>query len=132
MGLHTDFKMPLVHHERLRELEACGGRPVPSPPLLALVPVRFAPRDHMHTLQVCLCNCALDMVFELLCILHDTFSPSMLFVTCGFVIIHFSLKILARLMTAKFLHTEIREKGGAYGGGAKLSRNGIFTFYSYR
>uniref|UniRef100_A0A5F8HD28 Presequence protease, mitochondrial n=1 Tax=Monodelphis domestica TaxID=13616 RepID=A0A5F8HD28_MONDO len=43
-----------------------------------------------------------------------------------------SLRILARLMTAKFLHTEIREKGGAYGGGAKLSSNGIFTFYSYR
>ncbi|KAI1242608.1 hypothetical protein IHE44_0000141 [Lamprotornis superbus] len=43
-----------------------------------------------------------------------------------------SLRILARLMTAKFLHTEIREKGGAYGGGAKLSHNGIFTFYSYR
>nr|XP_020016944.1 LOW QUALITY PROTEIN: presequence protease, mitochondrial [Castor canadensis] len=45
---------------------------------------------------------------------------------------HASLKILARLMTAKFLHTEIREKGGAYGGGAKLSHNGIFTLYSYR
>lgn len=45
---------------------------------------------------------------------------------------HASLKILASLMTAKFLHTEIREKGGAYGGGAKLSHNGIFTFYSYR
>ncbi|EHB04995.1 Presequence protease, mitochondrial [Heterocephalus glaber] len=45
---------------------------------------------------------------------------------------HASLKILARLMTAKFLHTEIREKGGAYGGGAKLGYNGIFTFYSYR
>ncbi|XP_075406246.1 presequence protease, mitochondrial [Tenrec ecaudatus] len=45
---------------------------------------------------------------------------------------HASLKILARLMTTKFLHTEIREKGGAYGGGAKLGRNGIFTLYSYR
>ncbi|PNJ15137.1 PITRM1 isoform 4, partial [Pongo abelii] len=45
---------------------------------------------------------------------------------------HASLKILARLMTAKFLHTEIREKGGAYGGGAKLSHNGIFSLYSYR
>uniref|UniRef100_F7C6Q1 Presequence protease, mitochondrial n=1 Tax=Equus caballus TaxID=9796 RepID=F7C6Q1_HORSE len=45
---------------------------------------------------------------------------------------HASLKILAHLMTAKFLHTEIREKGGAYGGGAKLSRGGIFTLYSYR
>ncbi|XP_012520350.1 PREDICTED: presequence protease, mitochondrial, partial [Propithecus coquereli] len=45
---------------------------------------------------------------------------------------HASLKILARLMTAKFLHTEIREKGGAYGGGAKLSHSGVFTLYSYR
>uniref|UniRef100_A0A8C0JF39 Pitrilysin metalloproteinase 1 n=1 Tax=Chelonoidis abingdonii TaxID=106734 RepID=A0A8C0JF39_CHEAB len=43
-----------------------------------------------------------------------------------------SLQILARLMTAKFLHREIREKGGAYGGGATLSHSGIFTFYSYR
>ncbi|CAM4600021.1 unnamed protein product [Lepidochelys kempii] len=43
-----------------------------------------------------------------------------------------SLRILARLMTAKFLHREIREKGGAYGGGATLSHSGIFTFYSYR
>ncbi|KAH0627570.1 hypothetical protein JD844_003451 [Phrynosoma platyrhinos] len=45
---------------------------------------------------------------------------------------HASLHILARLMTAKFLHTEIREKGGAYGGGARLAHNGIFGFYSYR
>ncbi|XP_042331246.1 presequence protease, mitochondrial isoform X2 [Sceloporus undulatus] len=45
---------------------------------------------------------------------------------------HASLRILARLMTAKFLHTEIREKGGAYGGGARLAHNGIFGFYSYR
>ncbi|XP_069314747.1 presequence protease, mitochondrial isoform X5 [Eulemur rufifrons] len=45
---------------------------------------------------------------------------------------HASLTILSRLMTAKFLHTEIREKGGAYGGGAKLSRSGVFTLYSYR
>ncbi|XP_066441695.1 presequence protease, mitochondrial isoform X2 [Eleutherodactylus coqui] len=43
-----------------------------------------------------------------------------------------SLRLLARVMTAKFLHGEIREKGGAYGGGAKLSFDGIFTFYSYR
>lgn len=49
-----------------------------------------------------------------------------------FCSLHYSLKILARLMTAKFLHTEIREKGGAYGGGAKLSHSGIFTLYSYR
>nr|DBA25108.1 TPA: hypothetical protein GDO54_012678 [Pyxicephalus adspersus] len=43
-----------------------------------------------------------------------------------------SLRVLARVMTAKFLHGEIREKGGAYGGGAKLNFDGIFTFYSYR
>uniref|UniRef100_A0A8C6R7D3 Presequence protease, mitochondrial n=1 Tax=Nannospalax galili TaxID=1026970 RepID=A0A8C6R7D3_NANGA len=53
-------------------------------------------------------------------------------VVSNLLIPHFSLKILARLMTAKFLHTEIREKGGAYGGGAKLGHNGIFTLYSYR
>ncbi|XP_029811459.1 presequence protease, mitochondrial [Suricata suricatta] len=45
---------------------------------------------------------------------------------------HASLKVLARLMTAKFLHTEIREKGGAYGAGARLGRDGLFTFFSYR
>ncbi|KAM5235047.1 presequence protease, mitochondrial-like [Ctenodactylus gundi] len=44
---------------------------------------------------------------------------------------HASLKVLAHLMTAKFLHAEIREKGGAYSGGARLNYNGIFTFYSY-
>ncbi|RXN00087.1 Presequence protease, mitochondrial [Acipenser ruthenus] len=43
-----------------------------------------------------------------------------------------SLQILARLMTAKFLHGEIREKGGAYGGGAKMGQGGLFAFYSYR
>ncbi|XP_047610451.1 presequence protease, mitochondrial isoform X1 [Phacochoerus africanus] len=45
---------------------------------------------------------------------------------------HASLQVLARLMTAKFLHVEIREKGGAYGGGARLSHGGIFTLFSYR
>ncbi|KAM9323323.1 presequence protease, mitochondrial [Pholidichthys leucotaenia] len=43
-----------------------------------------------------------------------------------------SLCILARMMTAKFLHGEIREKGGAYGGGARMGGGGLFTFYSYR
>lgn len=42
-----------------------------------------------------------------------------------------SLCILARMMTAKFLHGEIREKGGAYGGGARMG-GGLFYFYSYR
>uniref|UniRef100_A0AAY4AM05 Pitrilysin metalloproteinase 1 n=1 Tax=Denticeps clupeoides TaxID=299321 RepID=A0AAY4AM05_9TELE len=43
-----------------------------------------------------------------------------------------SLCILARMMSAKFLHGEIREKGGAYGGGAKMGAGGLFSFYSYR
>lgn len=42
------------------------------------------------------------------------------------------LRVLAKLLTAKYLHPEIREKQGAYGGGAVLSDNGVFAFYSYR
>ncbi|XP_019848663.1 PREDICTED: presequence protease, mitochondrial-like isoform X1 [Amphimedon queenslandica] len=42
-----------------------------------------------------------------------------------------SLRVLAQLMGWKYLHKEIREKGGAYGGGAKHG-NGIFSFFSYR
>ncbi|KAF8777515.1 Presequence protease like protein [Argiope bruennichi] len=46
---------------------------------------------------------------------------------------HFaSLKVAAKLMSSKFLHSEIREKGGAYGGGAAISKGGHFMFYSYR
>jgi len=41
------------------------------------------------------------------------------------------LRILANMLSAKFLHREIREKGGAYGSGAKIS-GGLFCFYSYR
>ncbi|XP_065906341.1 presequence protease, mitochondrial-like [Dysidea avara] len=40
---------------------------------------------------------------------------------------HASLSILARLMTNKYLNKEIREKGGAYGAGAKSSA-GVFSF----
>jgi presequence protease len=43
------------------------------------------------------------------------------------------LQILAQLLTHKHLHHEIREKGGAYGGGAySRGMEGIFGFYSYR
>lgn len=42
------------------------------------------------------------------------------------------LRVLANLLSAKYLHSEIREKQGAYGGGAQLKENGVFTFYSYR
>lgn len=43
------------------------------------------------------------------------------------------LQILSSLLTHKHLHHEIREKGGAYGGGAySRAVDGIFGFYSYR
>ncbi|RCI11757.1 hypothetical protein L249_7673 [Ophiocordyceps polyrhachis-furcata BCC 54312] len=44
-----------------------------------------------------------------------------------------ALQILAQLLTHKHLHHEIREKGGAYGGGASFKAlEGLFSMYSYR
>ncbi len=43
------------------------------------------------------------------------------------------LMVLARLLRAGFLHREIREKGGAYGGMANFDpESGIFSMLSYR
>ena len=43
------------------------------------------------------------------------------------------LQVLSQLLTHKHLHREIREKGGAYGGGAYArSLSGVFGYYSYR
>ena len=43
------------------------------------------------------------------------------------------LRVLSQLLTHKHLHHEIREKGGAYGGGAYAKDlSGMFGFYSYR
>ncbi|KAI8327793.1 peptidase M16C associated-domain-containing protein [Chlamydoabsidia padenii] len=43
------------------------------------------------------------------------------------------LQVLASLMTSHYLHREIREKNGAYGGGAVYGPlSGLMTFYSYR
>ncbi|CDO92058.1 unnamed protein product [Kluyveromyces dobzhanskii CBS 2104] len=43
------------------------------------------------------------------------------------------LQVLSNMLTHKYLHREIREKGGAYGGGATYSAlDGTFSFYSYR
>lgn len=43
------------------------------------------------------------------------------------------IQILSKLLTQQYLHKEIREKGGAYGGGISYnSIEGIFGFYSYR
>lgn len=44
-----------------------------------------------------------------------------------------ALQILSQLLTTKVLHKQIREQGGAYGGGATYNGlNGIFAYYSYR
>ena len=44
-----------------------------------------------------------------------------------------ALAVLAQLLTHKHLHREIRERGGAYGGGAySRGLDGVFGFYSYR
>ena len=41
--------------------------------------------------------------------------------------------VLAQLLRGNFLHKEIREKGGAYGGGANYDPNAAtFGFFSYR
>ena len=43
------------------------------------------------------------------------------------------LSVLAGILRNAFLHSELREKGGAYGGGATHdSSSGVFRFYSYR
>ncbi|KAJ2721291.1 Mitochondrial presequence protease [Coemansia sp. Benny D115] len=43
------------------------------------------------------------------------------------------LQLLAKFLTPNYLHREIRERNGAYGGGATYSAvQGIFGFYSYR
>ena len=42
-------------------------------------------------------------------------------------------KVLADLMTSRFLHKEIREKGGAYGAFANYNAaDGVFSMASYR
>lgn len=44
-----------------------------------------------------------------------------------------TLAVLARFLTDGFLHPAVRERGGAYGGGASYdSDGGAFAFYSYR
>jgi len=42
------------------------------------------------------------------------------------------LAIMSKLISSKYLLREVREKGGAYGAGARLSNSGILSFYSYR
>lgn len=43
-----------------------------------------------------------------------------------------ALLVLGDLMTFTYLIPLIREKGGAYGAGCRVSESGTFTFHSYR
>ena len=43
-----------------------------------------------------------------------------------------SMLILQEIATYVFLHTSVREKGGAYGAGCSISESGIITMTSYR
>lgn len=45
---------------------------------------------------------------------------------------HAKLIVMSKLISSKYLLREIREKGGAYGAGARLSNSGILNFFSYR
>lgn len=49
--------------------------------------------------------------------LHEDFAP---------------LRVLAKVLSAKYLLPVVREQNGAYGAGAKLNVDGNFTFFSYR
>ncbi len=42
------------------------------------------------------------------------------------------LLVLGQLLTHSYLHREVREKGGAYGGGCIVDPSGLFSFFSYR
>lgn len=42
------------------------------------------------------------------------------------------LRVLSRFLSSKYLHPIVREQNGAYGGGAMMSLDGAFNFYSYR
>lgn len=43
-----------------------------------------------------------------------------------------ALRVVARLLSSKYLLPVVREQNGAYGAGAKLGLDGIFSFFSYR
>lgn len=42
------------------------------------------------------------------------------------------LQVLGKILSAKYLLKVVREQNGAYGAGAKLSKDGLFSFFSYR
>lgn len=42
------------------------------------------------------------------------------------------LQVLGKILSAKYLLKVVREQNGAYGAGAKLSKDGMFSYFSYR
>jgi len=42
-----------------------------------------------------------------------------------------AMMVLGQIMSTNYLHKEIREKGGAYGGGSSHDMSGLFHMYSY-
>ncbi|KAH8355036.1 hypothetical protein KR093_004210 [Drosophila rubida] len=45
---------------------------------------------------------------------------------------HAALRVLSKIITAKYLLPVVREQNGAYAAGAKIGFNGLFNFFSYR
>lgn len=43
-----------------------------------------------------------------------------------------SLRVLGKILSAKYLLPVVREQNGAYGAGAKVALDGLFNFFSYR
>lgn len=43
-----------------------------------------------------------------------------------------SLRVLGKLLTSKYLLPSVREQNGAYGAGARIDVDGLFSFFSYR
>jgi presequence protease len=43
-----------------------------------------------------------------------------------------ALKVMGKVLSAKYLLPVVREQNGAYGAGGKITSDGIFNFYSYR
>ncbi|KAF4519114.1 hypothetical protein B566_EDAN010536 [Ephemera danica] len=45
---------------------------------------------------------------------------------------HAALRVSAQMLSARYLHPEVRERGGAYGSGATMNPSGTFSLFSYR
>lgn len=43
-----------------------------------------------------------------------------------------ALRVLGKVLSSKYLLPIVREQNGAYGAGAKIAKDGVFSFFSYR